>query len=347
VFGNGGSTVFGQSVSTLSNPDLSWETTTGYNAGFDFSLFENRLTGTMDYYQTTTNDLLFSINIPEVSGFNSISTNLGEIANRGVELILKGELVSRNDFNWNSTFNISLNKNRIVSLLGLDADGDGVEDDLVSSGLFIGESINTIFDYESAGIIQLGEEAPPGFFVGTHKIVDSNNDGIVDANDRVILGREEPAYRFGILNEFSFKNLTLRFFINSIQGGKDSYMGINNPNFGVADNARRNNYFKDYDYWTPSNPDARYRAQDKAPGIEYRYYGDRSFIRLQDVTIAYRFDQNVSEKWGIKGLKVFVSGKNLATFTNWVGWDPETGSGLQINGIHVMKGFSFGVDVSF
>src|SRR5690606_31562382 len=162
-------------------------------------------TGTMDYYQTTTNDLLFSINIPEVSGFNSISTNLGEIANRGVELILKGELVSRNDFNWNSTFNISLNKNRIVSLLGLDADGDGVEDDLVSSGLFIGESINTIFDYESAGIIQLGEEAPPGFFVGTHKIVDSNNDGIVDANDRVILGREEPAYRFGILNEFSFK----------------------------------------------------------------------------------------------------------------------------------------------
>jgi TonB-linked SusC/RagA family outer membrane protein len=347
VFGNGGSTVFGQTVSTLSNPDLSWETTTGYNFGLDFSLLDSRLTGTLDYYQNTTNDLLFSINIPEVSGFNSISTNLGEIANKGLELILKGELVSREQFNWNANFNIAFNRNRIVSLLGLDADENGVEDNLVASGLFIGESINTIFDYESAGTIQLGEEAPPGFFVGTHRIVDHNQDGVIDANDRVIIGRQEPAYNFGILNEFNYKNFTLRFFINSIQGGKNSYMGINNPNFGVADNARRNNYFKDYDYWTPSNPDARYRAQDKAPGIEYQYYGDRSFVRLQDVTFAYRLDQSISEKWGLQGLKVFVSGKNLATFTDWVGWDPETGSGLQINGVPVMKGFSLGIDVSF
>ncbi|MCE7054817.1 TonB-dependent receptor [Algoriphagus sp. AGSA1] len=347
VFGNGGSTVFGQSVSTLSNPDLSWETTTGYNFGLDFSLFDNRMTGTLDYYQNTTNDLLFSINIPEISGFNSIATNVGEIANRGMELILKGDVVKRNQFNWNASFNISFNRNRIVSLLGLDADGDGVEDDLVASGLFIGESINTIFDYESGGIIQLGEEAPPGFFVGTHRIVDNNNDGIVDANDRVVIGREEPAFSFGILNELKYKNFTLRVFINSIQGGKDGYMGLNNPGFGVADNARRNNYFKDYDYWTPSNPDARYRAQDKAPGIEYRYYGDRSFVRIQDVTLAYRLNQSTIEKWGLQGLKVFASGKNLATFTDWVGWDPETGSGLQINGVPVMKGVSFGVDVRF
>ncbi|WPR76124.1 TonB-dependent receptor [Algoriphagus sp. NG3] len=347
VFGNGGSTEFGQSVSTLSNSDLSWETTTGYNFGLDFTLFKSKLTGTLDYYQNTTNDLLFSINIPEVSGFNSISTNLGEIANRGMEFSLKGDLINRGQFNWNANFNIAFNRNKIVSLLGLDADGDGVEDDLVASGLFIGQPISAIYNYESAGIIQLGEEAPPGFFVGTHRIVDHNNDGVIDANDRVIIGRSEPAFNFGILNEFNYKNFTLRFFINSIQGGKDGYRGLNNPNFGSADNARRYNVFKEYDYWTPANPNARYRAQDKVPGIEYQYYGDRSFVRLQDVTLAYRLDQNTTEKWGLQGLKVFASGKNLATFTDWVGWDPETGSGLQTNGIPVMRGFSVGVDVSF
>ncbi|WP_232424857.1 SusC/RagA family TonB-linked outer membrane protein [Algoriphagus resistens] len=347
VFGNGGSTEFGQRVSSLSNSDLSWETTTGYNFGLDFSLFNSRLTGALDYYQNTTNDLLFNINIPEVSGFNSIATNLGEIANRGMELVLKGDMVNRGEFKWNTTFNIAFNRNKIVSLLGLDANEDGIEDDLVASGLFIGQPINSIYDYKSAGIIQLGEEAPSGFFVGTHRIVDTNNDGIIDANDREIIGRQEPAFNFGILNEFNYKNFTLRFFINSIQGGKNGYMGINNPNFGSADNARRNNYFVDYDYWTPANPNARYRAQDKVPGIEYRYYGDRSFVRLQDVTVAYKLDQDITDKWGLQGLKVFVSGKNLATLTDWVGWDPETGSGLQVNGIPVMKGFSVGVDVSF
>ncbi|MFC4871660.1 SusC/RagA family TonB-linked outer membrane protein [Negadavirga shengliensis] len=347
VFGDGGSTAFGQTVTTLSNPDLSWETTTGYNFGLDFSLFNGRLTGTLDYYQSTTNDLLYDINIPEITGFNSISTNVGEIANRGIELALKGDIVRRGQFNWNAGFNIASNRNRIVSLLGLDADEDGIEDHLVASGLFIGQSINTIFDYESAGIIQLGEEAPPGFFVGTHRVVDHNSDGIIDANDRVIIGREEPAYNFGVLNEFNYRNFTLRFFLNSIQGGRNGYLGLNNPNFGQADNARRNNYFKDYDYWTPSNPDARYRAQDKVPGVEYRYYGDRSFVRLQDITLAYRFERNVIEKLGLNGLKVFFSGKNLATWTNWTGWDPETGSGLVQNGLPVMKGFSLGLDVSF
>ncbi len=347
VFGEGGSTIFGQRVTTLSNADLSWETTTGYNFGFDFSLFDSRLTGTLDYYQNTTNDLLFSINIPEITGFNNISTNVGEIANRGVEFVLKGDVMNSGMFNWNANFNIASNRNRIVSLLGLDADGDGVEDDLVGSGLFIGESINSIFDYESAGIIQLGEEPPPGFFVGTHEIIDQNNDGVVDANDRVIIGRSEPAFRFGLMNEFRYNNFTFRFFLNSIQGGRNGYLGANNPSLGQSDNARRSNLFVEADYWTPSNPDARYRGQDQVAGIDYRYYGDRSFVRLQDVTLAYRFDQNLIQQFGIQGLKLFVSGKNLATWTNWVGWDPETGSGLDPSGLPVMKGFSLGLDVSF
>jgi len=348
VFGNGGSTVFGQTVNTLSNSNLAWETTTGYNFGLDFSFLQDRFSGTLDYYQNTTNDLLYNINIPEVTGFSSIATNVGEIANRGIEFVLKGDVMEKGDFNWNASFNIASNRNRIVSLLGLDANGDGKEDDLIGSLLFIDESINSIYDYESAGIIQLGEEAPPGFFVGTHEVIDQNGDGVVDALDRVIRGREEPSYNFGLLNEFNYKNFTFRFFINSIQGGKNGYLGLNNPNFGQSDNARRNNLFVDYDYWTPANPTARYRGQDQEAGIEYRYYGDRSFVRLQDVSLSYRLNKKaIVEKLGLQGVKFFISGKNLATWTSWEGWDPETGSGLEQSGLPVMKGYSLGLDVSF
>lgn len=347
VLGDGGSPVFGQQVTSLANPNLTWETTTGFNFGMDFSIYKSRLSGSIDYYRTTTNDLLFRVNIPEVTGFNDIMTNVGQIANRGVEVVLNSQVIKANNFNWNINFNIASNRNKIVSLLGQDNNKDGIEDDLVASGLFIGQSINTIYDYESAGIIQLGEEAPKGFFVGTHRIIDQNQDGFLDSNDRVIRGRREAAYNFGILNEFEYKDLTLRVFINSIQGGKNGYLGLNMPNgSAIGDNMRRNNSYREVDYWTPSNPGARYRALDQAAALEYNYYGDRSFVRLQDVTLAYTLNQAMVKKVGIQNVKVFASGKNLATWTDWVGWDPETGVGL-VASFPVMRGFSVGLDLSF
>ena len=348
VFGDGGSTLFGQEILNLANPNLSWETTTGTNLGLDFTLFQSRISGTIDYYATTTSDLIFDVSIPQITGFNQITTNVGEIENRGLELILNTTPVSKDDFTWNLTFNTSTNSNKIVSLIDLDADQDGSEDDLVASGLFLGESINSIYTYESAGIIQLGEEAPPGFFVGTHRIVDNDGDGAITPNDRVIIGRQEPAFRFGILNELNYKNFTLRFFINSIQGGKDGYLGRNTlDGFGSADNIRRNNFWTGIDYWTPSNPDARYRRLDQEPAFDYIYYGDRSFVRLQDITLAYTFDNNLLESIGFENLKLYVTGKNLKTWTNWQGWDPETGLGISDGGRPVLKGFSFGLDASF
>jgi len=348
VFGDGGSTLFGQEVKNLANPNLSLETTTGFNFGLDFSVLSNRLGGSIDYYRTTTNDLIFDVSIPEITGFEQITSNVGEVANRGIELALNSQLVKSGDFAWNVNFNLAANRNEIVSLVGLDADGDGQEDDLQASNLFIGESINSIFDYESGGIIQLGEEVPEGFFVGTHRIIDQNNDNFIDPNDRVILGREEPAYSFGILNEFSYKDFTFRFFINSVQGGKNAYRGRNMlDGFGSADNIKRNNMWNGYDYWTPANPDARYRRLDQEPSFDYIYYGDRSFVRLQDVTIAYRLNNTLVENIGINNLKVFVSGKNLFTWTEWEGWDPETGSGFETNGRPVLQGFSVGLDMSF
>lgn len=348
VFGEGGSTEFGQRVTTLANPNLSWETTTGFNFGLDFALLKNRISGSVDYYRTTTNDLIFNVSIPEVTGFNQITSNVGNIANRGIEFIINGKVLASNELKWNLNFNLAANRNRIVSLLGQDNNQDGIEDDLVANGLFIGQPIGAIYDYESGGIIQLGDEAPKGFFVGTHRIIDQNNDGFVDANDRVIRGRREAAYNFGILNEFSYRNFTFRFFINSIQGGRDGYLGLNMPTaLGIGDNIRRNNFWRELDYWTPSNPNARYRELNQASATEYNFYGDRSFVRLQDITLSYALESSVAKKIGMQGIKVFASGKNLATWTDWVGWDPETGSGLDVSGRPVMRGISIGLDVRF
>ena len=348
VFGDGGATEFGQQVSTLANPNLSWETTTGFNLGVDFGVLNNRISGSVDYYHTTTTDLLFNVNIPNVTGFDQITTNIGKIANRGIELVLTGKAIKGSNFKWTINANLSANRNRIISLLGQDNDKNGIEDDLTASGLFIGRSIGAIYDYQSGGIIQLGDEVPKGFFVGTHRIVDQNGDGIVDPKDRVIMGRTEAAYNFGILNEFNYKNFTLRVFINSIQGGKDGYRKLNMPTaLGIGDNIRRNNFWREFDYWTPSNPGARYRALDQGGAIEYNYYGDRSFIRLQDITLSYSLSPALASRIGMKDIKVFASGKNLMTLTKWQGWDPETGDGLLVNGRPVLKGFSVGLDVRF
>lgn len=347
IFGDGGSTLFGQQVTTMANPNLSWETTAGLNLGVDFALLKNKLTGSLDLYRTTTYDLIYNVSLPQITGFSKITTNIGNVANKGGELTLNAKPVTLKDFHWSLTFNIAANRNKIVSLLGLDLDEDGREDDLVASGLFIGQPISAIFDYESAGIIQLGEEEPPGYFVGTHRVVDQNGDGVIDPNDRVIRGRGDPAYSFGVLNELSYKNFTLRIFINSIQGGRRSYMGRNQPALALSDNARRNNLWREVDYWTPSNPDARYRGLAQAAAIDYAYYGNRSFVRLQDLTLSYNLPVTLAQRIGVKSLKVFGSGKNLATWTDWVGWDPETGAGLVNSGMPVMKGVSIGLDLSF
>ncbi len=344
VSGDGGSTIFGQRVTSMANPNLTWESTAGFNFGMDFSIINNRINGALDYYMTTTTDLIFDVNIPEITGFEKITSNVGEIVNRGIELQLGANIVDNNQFRWNIDLNLASNKNEIKSLIGLDADEDGQEDDLVASGLFIGESINAIYTYESGGIIQLGDDVPEGFLVGTHRIVDQNGDDFIDPYDRVIIGREEPAYRFGILNTLSYGNFELRFFINSVQGGKDGYLGRNMPH--VALNGWTHGGFNEWDYWSPSNPDATWRRLDQYASTDYIVYMDRSFIRLQDVSLSYTLKREWINRLGIRNCKIFASGKNLITITDWIGWDPETGYGGD-QGRPVLRGYSFGLDISF
>ncbi|SNR31430.1 TonB-linked outer membrane protein, SusC/RagA family [Maribacter sedimenticola] len=356
VFGDGGSPAFGQELTTLANPNLRWEKTAGLNVGVDFSLFSSRLNGSIDTYKNITDDLLFSVRIPYLTGFSNIQTNVGKIQNTGLEVSLTGDIVRNDNFTWTAGLNYSRNKNEILELTGEDADGDGVEDDLIQSGLFIGESINAIYDYETDGIYQIGDDIPDGYGIGNYRIVDQNNDGLItQADDRKIIGTRDPSYAISLLNTFKYKNLSFSFFLNSIQGNDGNYISRNDNALYRNANTLYQNVVSGIDYWSPQNPDGLNAMAPNRPGIAGTRYEDRSFIRLQDVNLRYSFDNNVLESLGLDALSVFISGKNLATWTDWNGFDPEYqdsdrniyGVGLTTGGRPVLKGYSLGVNLSF
>ncbi len=353
VFGDGGSAVQGRELVSLENRDLGWEKTAGLNVGAEFSILKDRLSGTVDYYRNITTDLLFNVKIPNITGFDEISSNIGEIENKGVELLLNSTNITAGDFVWQTTINFSRNVNEVVRLTGEDKDGDGIEDDLITSGLFIGRSLDAIYDYEVNGIYQLDEEGiPAGYSPGTFRIVDQNlveggDYEITPVDDRVFIGKGDPAYRFGILNKFTYKGFKLTVFLNSIQGGKDGYLANNTPRMVRSDNTIRWNTLSGIDFWTPGNPNGKYPQSLSTPTVNGALYQDRSFVRLQDISLAYNFNAKVLNRMGIENLNLFVSGKNLAIWTDWEGWDPETDAGLAVGERPVMKGLSVGMNVTF
>ncbi|MDN3667564.1 TonB-dependent receptor [Algibacter miyuki] len=357
VFGDGSSTAFGQELNSLANPDLRWEKTKGLNVGVDFSMLSNRIRGSVDTYRNITDDLLFAVRIPYLTGFDEIQTNVGTIKNTGIEISITGDIIRTEDFTWTTTANFSRNKNVILALTGEDADGDGEEDDLIQSNLFIGKSINAIFDYENDGIVQIGEEnVVGGFNPGEYKVVDQNGDGeITQADDRTFLGTKDPDFRASLLNTFKYKNLSFSFFFNTIQGGDDSYIAKNDNALYRDANTLHRNVLSGIDYWSPQNPNGLNALSSSRPGITPGRYENRSFVRLQDVNLRYSFNKSVLESLSIEDLSIFVSAKNLATWTKWRGWDPEVqdpsknlyGSGLSAGGRPVLKGLSVGINLTF
>ncbi|SFB27407.1 TonB-linked outer membrane protein, SusC/RagA family [Algoriphagus aquimarinus] len=349
IFGDGGSATIGQWINSMANNDLKWETTTGLNLGIDFELLKSRLYGNVEYYSNNTENILYSIQIPEITGFSTIGTNIGNVKNHGLELVLNGRIIEKQDMSWEAGFNFSRNRNEIVSILGADNNGDGKEDDIITNQLFIGEPQNVVYDYEVTGMWQLADEVPTGFFPGTYMLDDANEDGKITPADRKILGYRDPSYRFGISNTFRYKNFSLYVFVNSIQGGKDFYYADGSPyqdgNLFKKDQLSYSNAMA-FDYWMPENPNAKYRRLDTPSSFAGRPYDQRSFVRLQDVSLSYSFGAGVLDKLKLSNLKVNLSGKNLATWTKWEGWDPETGVGL-VAGVPLMRSYTIGLNVEF
>ena len=360
VYGDGGSSTIGQWISSLANDNLGWETTTGINLGIDFGLYKSRVHGNIEYYNNNTKDILYDIELPTMTGFSSISTNIGKVHNWGLEFSLTGQIIQNSNFKWESSISFSRNRNKIVSILGADndQDGDGKEDDITSNELFIGEPQNVNYNYEVVGMWQLEDDEngtiPDGFYPGTYKLADLNDDDEIDSsNDKKILGYTDPSYRMGITNRFSYKNFSLYIFINTIQGGKKYYQSLlgfeNGTVWAKADQLIYNNAPKGaWDYWMPENPNAKFRRPDLSStyGANTGPYFQRNFIRLQDVSFSYTFNKGIIKKLDLSSAKIFISGKNLLTLTKWDGWDPETGTGFE-PGRPVMSSYTLGFNVEF
>lgn len=355
VYGDGGATAISTYVSSMGNSNLKWETTSEFNIGMDFALFANRIHGSVDYYNSSTKDLFWNVALPSMTGFASVKSNVGKLHNSGVEITIGGNVIKTRDFLWNVNVNFSADRNRIVSLLGEDSNGDGKEDDLVSSGLFIGQSLGSIYDYQIEGIWSLEDEAagliPKGFYPGTYKIKDQDGDGaITPANDRIILGHKDPDFRIGIRNSLSFKGFDLNFFFNIINGGRNGYLAYNKKANFVGNspgNATNQNWMNCYDYWSPSNSNAKFATAWSAPAIDVDIVESRSFARLQDISLGYTFSDKMLRHLKMDALRLYLSGKNLLTFSSWDGWDPEMAIGVCSTAYPVMRSYAFGVEITF
>jgi TonB-linked SusC/RagA family outer membrane protein len=363
VFGDGGTTVMKEELSTMSNKNLKWERTAGTNFGLDFGFLKNRISGSLEVYKTATTDLLYDVSIPIMTGFTKVRSNLGKIQNQGIEITVNSQNVVSKDFEWSTSFNISSNKNEIITLTGLDGNKDGKEDDLVATNLFIGQSLSAIYDYKTDGIYQVDDNIPTGYHPGNYKIVDTNGDGSITTADKVVIGKTDPAYRFGIMNKFTYKNLSLSFFINSVQGGKNGYLGQNMSVVTQDDNSRRYNMMSERAglLWSPRNRNGIYARYADAPALSpTSVYQDRSFIRLQDVTLSYDLPKSLLSIMHIQNINLYVTGKNLFIITKWKGWDPEANygtttygakavnnGGSNYDGRPVMRIFTGGINITF
>jgi len=348
-----GESLYYMRLNSLASPDLKWETTTGFNLGVEFGVLSRRLSGNIEYYSNKTVDLLYDVDIPDITRYSTFPDNLGRLDNHGIEVSLTTINIQQQNLWWESTFSYSRSRNELKELLGFDLDGDGREDDLISEGLFIGESIDAIYDYTIDGFWQVGDDIPAFSDLGAYRIVDINGDGQITPDDRSIIGYTRPSFRFSIINQVHYKNWSLNVFINAVHGGKDRYLAVNdfqNGGWGInSDNMFRNIFPANLDYWAPENPNATYvrPGLQVSDGLRGLRYAQRNFVRLQDISVAYNLPTELLNRIQVRNLRLFISGKNLVTMTSWQGWDPETGQAITRGGRPVMKGITMGVDISF
>ncbi|MEZ5039481.1 MAG: TonB-dependent receptor [Saprospiraceae bacterium] len=318
---------FGFGLNQIPNPDLGWEISSTTNIGVDFSMLNGRFSGALEVYRTNTTDLLLARNLPFTSGYNSVLQNIGSTQSDGIEFSIGANIINNpNGFQWSMDFNISSYNEKITELALKDENGNPIDD--IGNRWFIGQPIRVFFDYEKIGIYQSNEvdlaKTAENKVPGEIKLKDQNGDGIITADDRVILGTDVPDFLGGITNRFSYKGIDLSFFFFFRQGGMigSSYhtSGSFNGLFG-----RYNNL--DVDYWTPNNPTneaPRPNENQEFPrsGSTLGYF-DGSFVKLRNASLSYTLPTSVAAKMKMSRLKVYVSGQNLMVFSPFKTADPE------------------------
>ncbi len=298
-------------ASTLPNPDLRWESTTQINFGLDYSFFEGKLSGSVDAYSKSTNDLILSFVVPPPTAVQRRLENVGEVSNKGVEINMNYTIFTNKNWSVDVYGNWSRNINRVESLSkgALRTPDFGILGYTAPSPLQqsqvdiirVGEPLRSLFGYEFIGFDEHGNE----------RFKDINGDGKIDSDDRTIIGNGQPDFTYGFGANTSFKGLSLSFFFRGVQGQEVLNSTRNDleniaylPDFNALDAVLTNG-----------------AAGPPSSQVSSRFVEDASFLRLDNITLGYTFN---TQKWSfISNLNVYVTGQNLFLMTNYTGFDPE------------------------
>lgn len=372
--GASGTAELGISPAALANPSLKWETTYQYDAGLDLEMFRGRIGLTADVYLKQTRDLLLQADIAGQTGFSRQWQNLGRVDNKGVELTLNTVNVQTKDFTWQSSINVSLNRNEIkslgaVSFLPVLISGSVITD---VGRLIVNQPIGTGYGYVFDGIYQLNDftKQPNGTYLlnngvvringrsvqpGDFKYKDLNGDGVVDdQRDRTIISNSNPVHYGGFNNTFKYKNFDLGVFFQWSYGNDILYPSLYRLEAGAS---YISSISRDYwdNHWTetnPSNTHASIKGRGKTDMSTY-YLEDGSYLRLRNITLGHTLDADWLRKTGIKSFRLYLTLENLLTFSSYKGFDPELTSyspllpGLDNIGYPRAKTYTFGLNIKF
>jgi TonB-linked SusC/RagA family outer membrane protein len=295
----------------VQNPELAWERTAQWNFGLDFALIQRRITGSLEFYDANTSDLLFLRPIPAVSGYVQKYVNIGKTRNRGVELTLNTINIQKQHFTWSTELNFTKNDEEIVELL------NGKED-ILASRLFIGQPTQVFYHYDNAGIWQNNSKdlaemakfnAAPGnhkFYPGMIRVVDQNGDYRINAEDYTIRGTPRPKWSGGLTNTFRYKNLSLSSFMYARIG--QTYFGGYPGLFGRVEN----------DVWSWTNPDGKFplpilvaQVDNYTPAMQFN---DGSFVIVRNISLTYELPEKLISRASIKNLQLNVQVLNPFIF---------------------------------
>ena len=348
------------------NKDLKWESTSQLDLGIDFSLLDKRIEVNFDYYDKRTKDLLNPISVSSsTGGFQTMTGNNGKIQNRGFELFIKSNNIVNNNFSWNTTFNISRNKNKVLEL----NQGEARFETVRPQGWYNWEEyamlkegypLSSLYGYVFDGIIQTGETyaAQPGAVPGDPKFKDLDGDGKITINDREVIGDGNPDVILGLGNNFKIYDFDFSFFF-------DASIGNDLLNLSRVVLEDDNRLIDSKDRWTQHNPSNEIprNGYKKNSGVKYgsyinsRFVENASYLRLQNVEVGYSLPL---KKWGdmykyVKNLRVFVGAQNLFTITGYTGFNPEVSTnggkavsqGLDFSSYPAYRTFNFGAKIIF
>ena len=346
----------GIAITTLANPDLRWEKSNQTNIGVDLSLLSGRITAGLDFFIKNTNDLLYDRPLHTTTGFSAITQNIGSMRNTGVEFSLQSHNMSRENFTWDTQFNISSIKNELTSLI----DNDPIP--VGNHVLQVGQPIGAFYMYRMEGIYQTDSEVPEplynkGVRAGDIRYTDVNNDGDLSPEDKMVVGKPLPDFYGGLTNRFTFRNFDLTVF-NTFSVGNDVYssgMGgidaVGHYNYGIRKEVALNRW--QGEGTSNSIPRAMISTHNTQASTYLLHNG--SYFKFKDVTLGYTLPAHLTQKWSISHLRLYVSAQNLWTISSYPGYDPEVSysvsdsktMGEDAMTVPQLRTFVFGLNLTF